>query len=198
MIILISLGMYLHLYNPTPIPLKMDLKEFPSMIGEWRLVRTEYPKNPYGVPDADIELMNVYQNKSGREIKLYIAYFKSQTQGKEVIHYRTQWLHKEAETVKIHINPHGNIRVSKTIFKDRKNNELLLFWYDFNGRIVNSRYEAKIFTVLDGFFRGRTNGALIIVSKNLEDRDRLKEIINSEVEFAQELLPVLQSYLPSP
>jgi hypothetical protein len=69
MVILISLGGYIHLYNPTPVPLKMNLKELPLMIGDWRWVRTEHLKDSFGVQGADAEVMSSYQNTSGREIK---------------------------------------------------------------------------------------------------------------------------------
>ena len=197
MVILISLGGYIHLYNPTPVPLKMDLKVLPSTIGDWRWTRTEHLKDSFGIQGADNEVMSVYKNTSGREIKLYIGYFESQRRDKKVTHYRSKWLHKKAELVEFAMNPHGTVRINKTIFKDHINNQLLLFWYDMNGKIIISRYRARIFTALDGLFRGRTNGAIIIVSKNFEQSDNLKEILNEEVEFVCELLPVLRTYLPS-
>jgi EpsI family protein len=196
-VILISLGGYIHLYSPTPVPLKMNLKELPLMIGDWRWVRTEHLKDSFGVQGADAEVMSSYQNTSGREIKLYIGYFEFQRGDKRVTHYRSKWLHKKAEAVEFAMNPHGTVRINKTIFQDRINNQLLLFWYDMNGKIINSRYKAKIFNALDGLFRGRTNGAIIIVSKNFEQSDNLKEILKDEMEFARELLPVLRTYLPS-
>jgi EpsI family protein len=197
MVILISLGGYIHLYNPTPIPLKIDLKELPLMIGDWRWVRTEHLKNFFGVQGADAQVMSSYQNTSGREIKLYIGYFEFQRGDKRVTHYRSKWLHKKTEAVEFDMNPHGTVRINKTIFQDRINNQLLLFWYDMNGEIINSRYKAKIFNALDGLFRGRTNGAIIIVFKNFEHPDSLKEILKDELEFVRELLPVLRTYLPS-
>jgi EpsI family protein len=197
MVILICLGGYLNLYSPTPVPLKMDLKELPSTIGDWRWVRKEHPNNPFGILGADMELMNYYKNSSGREIRLYIGYFESQRGDKKVTHYRSKWLHKEAEVVEFAMNPHGTVQINKTIFKDRINNQLLLFWYDMNGKIIISRYRARIFTALDGLFRGRTNGAIVIVSKAFEHTDNPKDTLEDEVGFVQELLPLLRNYLPS-
>ena len=201
MVILIGLGGYLHLYNPTPVPLKIDLRQLPSTIGDWRWVRTEHPKDSFGVQEADSEVMSFYKNPSGREIKLYIGYFKTQQGDKRVTHYRSKWLHKKAEVVEFAMNPtmnpDGKIRINKTIFKDRTNNQLLLFWYDMNGKIIASRYKAKVLNALDGLFRGRTNGAIIIVSKNFENTDSLKEVLRDELEFVREFLPILRHYLPS-
>ncbi len=197
MAILISLGGYLQFYNPTPIPLKMSLKNLPSTVGEWKWVRSEDMKESFGVQGADTEVINFYRNASGREIKLYIGYFNSQAGDKRVTAYRSRWLHKEAEAVELAINPHGTIRINKTIYKDRTNNQLLLFWYDLNGKMIVSRYKAKIFTFFNGFFRGRTNGAIIIVSKNFEDLDSIKESLKDEVDFVRELFFILPDYLPS-
>jgi len=197
MVVLISLGGFIHLYNPTPVPLKMNLKELPLMIGDWRWVRTEHLKDSFGVQGADAEVMSSYQNTSGREIKLYIGYFESQRSDKIVTHYRSKWLHKKAEVVEFAMNPHGTVQINKTIFKDRIKNQLILFWYDMNGKIIINRYRARIFTALDGLFRGRTNGAIIIVSKNFEQSDNLKEILQDEVEFIKELISILRNYIPS-
>ena len=197
MLILISVGGYIHLYHPTPVPLKMDLKELPTVIGNWRWVRTEHPKDSFGVQGADAELNSVYQSTSGREIKLYIGYFESQQGDKRLTHYRSRWLHKKAEAIEFSANPHGTIRINKTVFQDRKNSQLLLFWYDMNGQIINSRHKAKILNAFEGLFRGRTNGAIIIVFKNVERSDNLKEILNDEMEFVSNLMPVLRTYLPS-
>jgi EpsI family protein len=175
----------------------MDLKALPSTIGDWRWVRTEHLKNSFGIQGADAEVMSIYKNMSGREIKLYIGYFKSQKGDKSVTHYRSKWLHKKAEAIEFSVNPHGTIRINKIIFQDRINNQLLLFWYDMNGKIINSRYKAKIFNAVDGLFRGQTNGAIIIISKNFERADSPTEILKDEVEFVRELLPVLRTYLPS-
>lgn len=188
---------YLQLYNPTPIPLKMNLKNLPSTIGDWKWVRPGDMKESFGVQGADTEVISFYRNASGREIKLYIGYFESQGGDKRVTAYRSRWLHKEAEAVELAINPHGTIRINKTIYKDRTNSQLLLFWYDMNGKMIISRYRAKIFTFFDGFFRGRTNGAIIIVSKNFEDLNSIKETLKDEVDFVRELLPILRTYLPS-
>lgn len=197
MLILVSVGGYIHLYHPTPVPLKMDLKELPPIIGNWRWVRAEHLRDSFGVQGADAEVKSVYQNTSGREIKLYIGYFESDQGDKRLTHYRSKWLHKKAEAIEFSVNPHGTIRINKKVFQERKNNQLLLFWYDMNGKIINSRHKAKIVNAFDGLFRGRTNGAIIIVSKNVDQSDNLKEALNDEMKFVSELIPVLRTYLPS-
>jgi len=198
-LILLSLGGYLYLYKPTPTPLKMDFQKLPSVIGDWRWVRTEpSPKDAFGIDSADNELMSVYKNASGHEIKLYIAYFRFQKQHKKVIGYHSKWLHKRTDVVEIPMNPHGIIRINKTIFKESMNNQLLLFWYDLSGRIVTNRYKAQLLTILDGLFRGRTNGAIVIISRDIGDIEDIKDVPNNdEVGFIQEILPVLSSYFPS-
>jgi EpsI family protein len=197
-VILLSLGGYLQFHKPFPTPLKMDLQKLPLIVGGWRWVRTEVsPKDFFGINGADNQLVSVYKNASGHEIKLYIAYFAFQKQNKKVIGYHSKWLHKRTDLVEIPINPHGIIRINKTIFRGRIDNQLLLFWYDLNGRIITNRYKAQFFAILYGLFRGRTNGAIIIISRDIGSRDNIKDTLNEETGFIRELLPVLPSYLPS-
>ena len=197
-VILLGLGGYLQLHKPTPTPLKMDFQKLPFIIGDWRWVRTEpSPKDFFGINGADKELLSVYKSASGNEIKLYIAYFEFQKQEKKVIGYHSKWLHKRADVVEIPMNPHRIIRINKTIFRRGMNNQLLLFWYDLNGRIVTNRYKAQLFTILDGLTRGRNNGAIVIVSRTIEQSDNTNDMLNDGVGFIQNLLPILHDYLPS-
>ena len=197
-VILLGLGGYLQVYKSTPTPLRIDFKQLPLVIGEWRWVRTDpSPKDLFGIKGADIELMNVYKNGLGHQIKLYIAYFEFQKEQKKVIGYHSKWLHKRTNLVEISTNPHGIIRINKTVMQDPINDRMLLFWYDLNGRIAASRYKAQLFTIFDSLTMGRTNGAIIIIFEDAHGPEHAKENLNEGKEFVKELLPVLRKYLPS-
>ena len=196
LLVLISLGTYVHLYHPNPVPLTIDLNELPPMIGEWKLVGSENQKDIIRILGADKEVINFYKDSSGNQINLYIGYFETQKQNKEIIYYKNQWLHNNTEKVDIALHPHGTIQVNRTIFKDSARNRLILFWYDLNGKIIVDRYLAKLTTAIDGCIRGRTNGSIIIVSMNLENIHNYKNVLRAETEFIQELYPILRDFLP--
>lgn len=196
MALLLSIGGYLFLYNPQPIPLKRNLKELPIAIGDWKLANTEYQKNLFEVQGADAEVIKVYKNASGREIKLYIGYFELQKQDKELINYRLQGLYNNAKEIEISADSYGQIKVNETILQNASQNLMVLYWYNINGRIIANNHRAKFITALDGLIHRQTNGAIIMVYANLKDSDDQNRASKDMKEFVEEIIPILHNYLP--
>jgi EpsI family protein len=73
----------------------------------------------------------------------------------------------------------------------------ILFWYDINGRISSSIYEAKAYTTWDALMRRRTNGAVVMIGWRRSGGTSVDESRRRAREFAQALIPVLQQYLPT-
>ena len=194
--LLLSIGSYLFLYNPQPIPLKRNLKELPIAIGDWRLANTEYQKNLFEVQGADSEVIKVYKNASGREIKLYIGYFELQKQDKELINYRLQGLYNNAKEIEISADSYGQIKVNEAILQNASQNLIVLYWYNINGRIIADNRRAKVITAIDGLIYRQTNGAIIMVYSDLKHHDDQQKALKNEIEFTKEIIPVLQGYIP--
>jgi EpsI family protein len=196
-VIFLGVGSYLYLYNPKPIPLNASLTEIPSTIGNWKGKDIDYHnKEPFGIQGADFELMRVYRNAFGHEVKLYVGYFESQRQDKELINYRQRMLYNDTEELEIPTISHDSIQVNKTVLEDGTQNSIVLYWYDLNGRIVADRYKAKFITAIDGLIHRQTNGAIIIVSSNLIHPDEMQKVLNDEVDFIQEFFPFLDNFFP--
>jgi EpsI family protein len=196
MVILIGLGSYSFLYNPTPTKLKKDLRELPGIIGNWQWIETN-PGKIYKIHGADVEVTRLYRNQLGQEIVLHIGYFEFQTQDKEAIYYKNKWLYKKVVNVEIPIHSQGSITVNKTIVASGDDKNSLIFWYDLNGRIITNKYYCKFLSALDGLIRSRNNIAVVIVSSNLGQRDEIQGVSKEQEEFVTEILPVLKNYLPS-
>ena len=194
-IFLLSLSGYLFLYSPQHIPLKAPLEELPLVIGKWKGEDINYEKRAYNVQGADFELNRVYSNDKGRKIKLYLGYYEFQKQDKEFIHYNLQSLYDNAEEMSIPIESNGFVQFNKTVLKEGFQNSLILYWYDMNGRIVSNNYKAKFIMALDGLIHRRTNGAIIIVSGDIKNRDDIRVLLDDEIEFVRNALPVLKQYL---
>lgn len=194
-VVLFGLGSYLFLYTPEPVSLKKDLRELPWTIGEWRGDDISANKRLFNVQGADFEITRAYSKATGHEVTLYVGYFESQKQDKELIHYRLENLYDNAVEIEIPIGPNNNARVNRSILNDGKQGTLLFFWYDLNGKVIANNYKAKLLTTLDAFLHRRNNGAIIIVSINL-NRPEEDIIPNDEVEFIQALIPVLRNHLP--
>lgn len=197
MLVLVSFAGFIYLHNPEPVALKKSLKDFPFTIGKWKEVETGYYKN-YSIrpPGADSEITRVYRNSSARDILFYSGYYKSQDQDKEMDDYRLSKLYKKSTEVEIPLSGEDHIRVNKTIFEEDSHKFLALYWYDLNGRIIADRFKAKLLTTFDGLIHRRTNGAVFIVVSRLNSPDDITQLFRDEIDFVQELFPVLESFLP--
>ncbi len=191
--ILFFLVSYPYINSPKPVILKKGLKELPRTIEDWK--GEDNGTKPLLIEKTNHEITRIYRNNSGREIKLFIGYFESQHQGKELVNYITRRLHNGAVEIDIPIRD-SFIRVNKTILSDSYANHSVLFWYDLNGRVMTSPYKTKLATTLDALFRGRTNGAIVMVAAPLYNKGNLSEILEAQKKFIQDITPVLHDYLP--
>jgi EpsI family protein len=171
------------------------LINFPDKVGNWKIEPRKYNDNPFNVPGADLEIIKSYRDASNRLINLYIGYFESQRQDKELVTYQLDWLYKNAQEIELSVSSKGSIKVNRTIFRDGANKAPVLFWYDVNGRIIANNIKAKVITAIDGLVRRRTNGAVVIISGDLNNSGEVENILEDEVEFVESFLPIISNYL---
>jgi EpsI family protein len=194
-ICLLCLGSFMYLYKPKPVPLKAPLSEMPLMIGDWQGENTSDNSTPFRIKGADYELSRVYKNSSGQEVRLQISYFETQGQGKELINYTLQRLYDNSRKIAIPINSIDHIQTNIAVLNDKRQDSLVLYWYDLDGHAIADNYKAKFITAMDGLFRRRTNGALIMVSGTINTSD--KDIaLNNQMDFVRKLFPFLKILLP--
>ena len=76
--------------------------------------------------------------------------------------------------------------------------QLILYWYQSNGRIVASEYWSKFYLVADAVRFNRTDGAIVRIVAPITGTGREAEA-NAErvaLRFINELLPKLDAFLP--
>jgi len=190
-------GSYALFHQPRYIPLRAEIVSFPMELGEWqgRERGSEYPI--YKKLGVDKELSRAYLSASGDKLNLYVAYFAYQQQGKEMISYQTSDLHREASIRKLDLTPYGPVEINQVVERGGKYKREVLFWYDLNGRIVADKSKAKAWMVWDGLTRGRTNGAVVILSSDWSIDGVYTEDPNARDAFVREVLMTLKQYLPS-
>ena len=147
----------------------------------------------------DIHLKRKYYDNSKFEIGLYIGYYLEQNQKKEIINDEYKWLyeHTEEQTIAIGGNsfsikkslPNGD---EDETFKG--DNRSFYFWYDFNQKILTSRYHAKLVTLIDNFTKRKTNGAIIMVTIN-DQWVNNEEADKKAIRFIQAVFPIIQKHL---
>lgn len=190
---LLLTGSYLHLHKAVPVSLAYDLQTFPIEIGMWqgRERKSDYPV--FQEVGVDRELSRTYQ-KGTDEVHLYIGYFESQRQGKELINYKTADLHRVASRMMLDLG--GRVfEVNRAVQKDGEEARVVLFWYDVEGRRVADRLEAQVATAWSGLVAGRTSAAILLITTPLSPGRNADAAVEASAAFVREALPLLDRYL---
>ena len=189
-VIFLLAGAYLFFLKPEPVDLARPIEEFPYKVGTWTGRDVNFTELPFSYFLADNELKRVYQDDRGHEIKLYIGYFRSQSQEREVVHYRFDPLQTNARKIPLDIESGvTNIKMSKS--DEMNNRRSIYFWYNINGGVLTDRYAAKTATILHAFLHRRTNAAIVVIAADGADKEKF------DIEFIRDAFPVIQTYLRS-
>ena len=181
-------GGYLALFEPEPVQLAEPIGQFPYRIGNWAGRDVDFKESVFGEFQADIELKRIYSDESGNEVGLYVGYFPSQKQDKEIVHYRFDPLQRDAVAVQINTRG-GDVDVKMTQSYGVGGYGSVYFWYSINGKIVIGRYAAKVATILDSIVHRRANAAIVVLAVKKHSQGW------SDSEIVEEFFPILQAYL---
>ena len=182
---------------------RTSLELLPKSLGGWQVIDEQTIDNTsMAVLMVDDYIMRSYfNNQNNQIIKLYIGYFKSQREGKQ-IHSPRQCLPgagylvegTEVHQLRLHNDSHRTVPVNLYIMRRGNDRQLFLWWYQGRGRIYASEYLNKYYQVIDAIKSRRTDGALIRVEMHVEhDTDITK---NTLIDFVQYLIPLLHQYIP--
>jgi EpsI family protein len=179
------------------------LKDFPERIEDWRLIKSHsLDQRTLEILKVDDYTMRDYADREGNVISLYIGYFQAQRQGK-VIHSPRQclpgsgWNPLSTEIIEISVPNMGisnSFKINKMLMIKGSERQWFLFWYQGRGRIYADEFLNKIYLILDGTVKRRTDGALIRVNCNSEPD--ASAALERQKRFVRSIFPYIRSYIP--
>ena len=176
---------------------------FPKQIGEWHGREDRFDQEVYDLLGVDDSFLCHYRDTSGRYVQLYIGFYQSQREG-DLIHSPKNCMpgggwnitFSALESLPIPATNSDGIKVVKLILQNGIQKQVMLYWYQSRGRIINSEYLQKIYLVVDSIFLKRTDGSFVrLISPVINDDE--KTALNALKEFSVELFPILNQYIPS-
>jgi EpsI family protein len=194
---LVLAGVLRYVDRSQPVPLKQSLSEFSLENAGW-IGKEVLPIER--LQGADQSIARFYRALSGEDVRLSLWYFESQTQGKELVSPGTAKLHADAKRVRLSIGAQTEVELNRRFIHDGDRAQMVLFWYDLNGRILANPQMVKLYTAYDAVVHGRTNGALIRVSADLPSDDQAGRNQAAEIlaKFIGALYSGLDRQLPDP
>lgn len=177
---------------------------FPTQIGERIGIRTKLNRDIERVLAADdYHLANYTRKRDNTSINLFIAYYKSQTQGSgihspEVCIPAGGWEVSRWQSVQTKFKlPNGEpIYVNRAIIQKGVQRQLVYYWFKQRGYHLTSDYMVKAYAMWDAIARGRTDGALVrlITPINSSETEGLAdERLN---DFLGQVLKTLPYFVP--
>ena len=175
-ILLAGLAWHLTPARAAITPERDPLVLFPLKLDHWSGQRNTLDGAVERVLAADDYLVVDYASEAtGSAINLFVAYYKSQTEGSgihspEVCIPAGGWEVSTWRSAETGIQtPSGKpLTVNRAIIQKGLHRQLVYYWFEQRGRHMTSDYAAKAYTVWDSMTRGRTDGALIRVVTPIE------------------------------
>jgi EpsI family protein len=143
------------------VTLAAGLDSLPLRLGGWTGALASGDDVPWW-SGADDQLRRRYVNPEGRAVDVFVAYFRSQHQNKEVTNYRSAALHRQALRVLVPL-PNGSV-LPTNIIPSPDRDSARLFWYEIDGRVETSQRNAKLWTLWNAVRHGRSNAAVVMLS----------------------------------
>jgi EpsI family protein len=184
------------------VPQADSLDTFPMQLAEWQGREVVIESETREVLGPAELLSRVYARSQAEPyIDFFIAYFPSQRTG-DTIHSPKNclpgsgWTPMESTEVVLPAPGMRPVHANRYIIAKGAERQLVLYWYQAHGRAVASEYWAKFYLVADAMRTNRTDGALVRIVTPLVAGEPLESAEARAVQFAQQILPSLNRYIP--
>jgi EpsI family protein len=202
-VLLAQAGMFYGFSRKENIPSRLPLAEFTLTGTPWKSVQdVELSQDELDVLQADDILSRIYQDSSGRDASLFVAFFDTQKTGKTPHSPKNclpgaGWVPSSNEIVEIPVPGETTpIQANQYVVARGDNQSVVLYWYQSHNRTIASEYWAKFYTVADSIRYNRSDTALVRVVVAVSNGDT-QTAIKTATSFAAAFFPQLKQYLPS-
>ncbi len=201
--LLVGAGVFLHARGRTEnLPLRKDLVSFPKQADGWVGTEVAIQQGILETLGAGEFLVRIYRRTPEEpHIDFFLAYFPTQRTG-STIHSPKNCLPGAGwapiSSGRIQLTRAGGEAspVNRYVITKGLDRQLVLYWYQAHGRVVASEYWAKFYLVADSIRMNRSDGALVRVVTPISRQEDTRAAENRAVGFAQQILPLLDNYIP--
>jgi EpsI family protein len=184
------------------MPLRKALGDFPRELGEWRGQETLlFDDKILGKLKTTDYLMRRYVDAAGRVVWLYVGYWDTQRKGAHPHSPQnclpgSGWEPLEASRITVSLSPPLEpITINSYLLQKDRDLQLVLYWYDAQGRPVAGEIPAKIEMLKSSVLRNRTDGALIRVSSMVHGS--VAETSERLLAYVRTMYPALREHFPA-
>lgn len=181
------------------LPAAQPLSGFPLQLGAWR--GNDLPLEPRILEALQLHdyLNRIYINPSQQVVGLYVAYYPEQRFGDDIHSPKNclpgaGWLPLQNGALAFDLEGQ-RVQVNNYLVARGSERELILYWFQQQGRVVRSEYSSKLLQIWSGLSRSRSDAALVRVAVPVAGSDALSQ--SRGIRFIQLFYPQLKNYIPN-
>lgn len=187
----------------TPPARSEQLSSFPAVVGPWNGTDIPIEERVQAVLGASDFLNRVYLDRAaGDYTGIFVAYYDSQRKGGAIHSPRNclpgaGWSIVKGDVVPVLLPGRSEpARVNRVLVQNGVAKQVILYWYQSQGRIVASEYTAKICLLWDAATKNRTDGAIVRISVPVRNGDEDAALGRAQ-DFLHQAYPDLRELIPS-
>lgn len=182
-------------------PERVEFLNFPLEIGAWKGRPGSIEQAYLDVLKLDDYLLADFSDGVSPGINYYIAYYASQSKGRSIHSPRSclpggGWVVTNLEPKKINFGGRGESEVARVLIQQGENRQLVYFWTQQRGRIINNEYLVKWYLFWDALTRHRTDGALVRLTTRIGPMESIEDADRRLGEFVEVSVPLTENYIP--
>jgi len=185
------------------IPIKKSFDQFPLKAGEWTGVSRNMGQEFIDALDLSDYALIEFQDRLGRHVNFYAAYYESQRKGESIHSPATclpggGWTFNQAGAVTIPLpaGDSGLMRVNRAFMQKSGYKQLAYYWFPQRGRILTNAYELKLYAFWDALTKQRTDGALVRLITPVYEFEEPEDAEARLQGFTREIVPLLGEFIP--
>lgn len=182
----------------TMVPLRQPLERLPMRLGPFQGTAEFFEPSIVSALGVDDYLLRRYRDPQGAAVWLYIGYYVSQrlsdrVHSPQVCLPGAGWFIVEHAPYPIRVGDR-TVVVNKAIVQKGDVRQLVLYWFDIQGRIVARQAEATRVLAWNALTRRRSDEALVRLNSAISGS--VEETLARQIAFLKLVLPLLGQYLP--
>jgi exosortase D (VPLPA-CTERM-specific) len=184
-------------------PAREPFIEFPMRLGDWQGHRDSMEQVYSDQLKLDDYLLANFVDGAPAPVNLYISWYNSQRKG-EAVHSPRACLPGGGWDV-LSFEPHvlngvlaggQPLRVNRALIQLGTDREVVYYWFEQRGRIVDNEFAVKWYLLWDAMFRHRTDGAMVRLITPVEQAGAEAAADARLTDIASRIAPILPRYVP--
>jgi EpsI family protein len=184
-------------------PTHEKLAALPKSISDYNMMaEAQITDDVQAVLRADDYVLRRYESPKGKMLDVFIAYYEYQRAGESMHSPKnclpgSGWTPLLNDYVSLGKLPNGKTALAnRYVIEKDGHREVVIYWYQANGRVIANEYLGKLYLVADALRTGRRDGAILRVTAPVERGESIEAVTDRALDFTRHLLPLSKQVLP--